>query len=1427
MAPLYNRIRHLDWEKALYITLFILALLTRLWNVGDRVQSHDESIHARYSWNLYAGYGFQHNPLMHGPLMFHVTALFYFLFGDNDFVARVPVALIGTVIVVFPYFLRRWLGRAGALAAVFFLLISPSIAYYSRYFRHDIPTILWSLGIVLALLSYLRDGRQRWLYLLAACVSLTFATKEVAFIYNAIFGFFLVLLFVTHTLESKWPNEKMRPWFLCALIATAVGLLIAGNAMLGAWIPNLIAQATQTLTTEPPRSPGVLSVVGLVLAAGGLAAAIPALLAGHLKRDNLKPSTLLLMLVAAILVLGAIFRLGLPFYIPSAQCAASVPPPQFQEGMTEEQWRILEAQHRAELDACIDQEIQNFQWPEGKSLLAGHTFINGGQGIMVDMGLLLNLLPIFSAAALVVIWMAIVAFRHYRAFDLTVLLGTLCLPFLAPLLIHLGNVDSIDYNMPAIAYSAAVAAQVLLLSVAIGLLWNHQRQMTHGYAYDWFIAAAIHYGIFVAFFTTFLTNGYGIASGLIGSLGYWLKQHDVERGGQPQYYYLIMVSLYEYLPLLLTLIGSFYLAVRGVLRWLRPKRTTAISSLGGHFLPFLLWWIVMSWLAYSIAGERMPWLTTHIALPMLLFSGWLMGRFLEWIDWQRAVRGRAWLLALATPLLIIALVLLGRAVRQGVFQGHDLAHLQTTGQFINGLVSLLLFGVIAYLAIRGSGWRISASIFLLVLLLLPVVLTVRTAWRFCYITDEYPTEFLVYAHGAPGVSEAMDQIREISSRVAGGPELIKIAYGSDGSTFWHWQLRNFPNAVFYGEQPSREQLDVPIVIAGWTEWSIVEPYLGDRYISYTYPYIWWPMQDYWYLNWERVRYAITNPDMRAALWDIWYDRDYTRYDALTNTRHSLDEWVLRNDFRLYIRRDIAALIWDAGTMPPPSEGVAPSETDLYGAGWRDVTARLVFGAPGSGNGQFQNPRGIAVGPDGSVYVADTGNQRIQKFTADGAFVAAWGHTCIMAQNEQGCQAPGGAGGFLDPWGVAVDSDGTIYVADTWNHRIQKLSAEGVPLVIWGKAGRHIVTDPAGQGAFYGPRDILVAEGRVYVSDTGNKRIQVFDPNGRFLFQWGGGGVLPGYLDEPVGLALGPDGNIYVADTWNRRVQVFDPYGHFIRQWPISGWDVGLVDEKPYLAVDAQGYVYVTDPAHYRVLVFDQVGNYVLSFGKQGGDAASFGFPQGIAIGMDGLIYVTDAQNNRVMVFDPVAIWGDLIRVAPPELNMPSSGDTLPAGPATLMGTAGPFSTVQVMVDGRILGATQASAAGVWSLVVELNEPGTHEIVVQAMGDDGRLLAASAPVAITVVAPVAPPTISYPPAEAELPAGPTTMTGTSEPGAVVEILDNGAVIGEATVNEEGAWRFTFDLVAGEHRLEARLKDWPEASVIVAVQVVAAPVGPGVR
>jgi sugar lactone lactonase YvrE len=179
-----------------------------------------------------------------------------------------------------------------------------------------------------------------------------------------------------------------------------------------------------------------------------------------------------------------------------------------------------------------------------------------------------------------------------------------------------------------------------------------------------------------------------------------------------------------------------------------------------------------------------------------------------------------------------------------------------------------------------------------------------------------------------------------------------------------------------------------------------------------------------------------------------------------------------------------------------------------------------WGSYGSGDGQFSYPSSVAVAPDGTVYVADNGNYRIQCFSASGAFLSKWG--------SQGS----GNGQFSYPYGVAVASDGMVYVAEIGNHRIQRFSASGAFLGKWGFQG-------FGDGQFSEPHGVAVApDGTVYVADSGNGRIQRFLAPGAFLGKWGSYGFGDGQFSYPFGLAVAPDGTAYVADTDNNRIQAF-------------------------------------------------------------------------------------------------------------------------------------------------------------------------------------------------------------------------------------------------------------------------------------------------
>ena len=237
-----------------------------------------------------------------------------------------------------------------------------------------------------------------------------------------------------------------------------------------------------------------------------------------------------------------------------------------------------------------------------------------------------------------------------------------------------------------------------------------------------------------------------------------------------------------------------------------------------------------------------------------------------------------------------------------------------------------------------------------------------------------------------------------------------------------------------------------------------------------------------------------------------------------------------------------------------------------------------------GGVQFSTPEGVAIGPDGSIFVADTGNGRIVNVGPAGDILGTFG-------------APGiGPGEFRDPHSLAVDADGDMFVADTLNHRIQKLGPSGEPLAQWGFVGGGPRQDAyetslgRGIGQFRFPKGVaLDGNGNLYVADSDNFRIvKLSSTTGEFLAQWIGlGSVIknkqvPGSFQSPRGIAVGPGGSVFVADTFNHWVQQLSPDGQVLAHWGGQGTAAGEFSFPSGIAVDGQGNVYVADTYNDRI-----------------------------------------------------------------------------------------------------------------------------------------------------------------------------------------------------------------------------------------------------
>jgi sugar lactone lactonase YvrE len=300
-----------------------------------------------------------------------------------------------------------------------------------------------------------------------------------------------------------------------------------------------------------------------------------------------------------------------------------------------------------------------------------------------------------------------------------------------------------------------------------------------------------------------------------------------------------------------------------------------------------------------------------------------------------------------------------------------------------------------------------------------------------------------------------------------------------------------------------------------------------------------------------------------------------------------------------------------------------------------LQAGQVLGSPS----ELSGPTSIVQNSEGLIYVADTQNHRIRVYESDGTLVDTIG------------SHGSGEGEFYEPRGMAVDDDDNLYVADTWNARVVKLDAEGEWITSWGTGtedmgdGRVATmtgADEEGNQAnplgFFGPRSLAIDdEGRIYIADTGNRRIVVTDDTGEFLYQWGQAGSAPGSFNEPTTVEISESGILYVADSWNGRVQVFQQgedgrYGPTpVHSWPVNGWQADTYLD-PSLTTGPDGLVYVSVPSQQHVLAADPQGTVNLVWSGAGEDRVGLQVPSGLLVDDEGRVYVVDRDASRVLRF---------------------------------------------------------------------------------------------------------------------------------------------------------------------------------------------------
>ena len=778
-----------------------------------------------------------------------------------------------------------------------------------------------------------------------------------------------------------------------------------------------------------------------------------------------------------------------------------------------------------------------------------------------------------------------------------------------------------------------ITVLVLIIGGAyFGLLWNWR---------VWLIAAGLFYAVYVLLFTGFFTNMGGFWTGIWGSMDYWLSQQLVRRGDQPDYYYFILLPIYEFLPLVFALGGALFYAFRGKLEQqllagsallmvivfsLTPGDTWLIGqyhieaaflvAIGAilvlkmeSFTKFLLFWSLTILLSLTIAGEKMPWLTVHLALPIILLAAKVLDDVLSTVGAaatptvaeeeqqpidQREEPQEASGLALErlAPLAIGAALAGAAAV---IFQAAGPA---SAISILAWLLSLAALGAVVWAGANVS-WRTAGQVAAVGLFAAFLVFTVRASTIASFDQGEpggTPPELLIYAQGGPQLGTISAEIERLALLSGQGPDLKIIIDNSANIWPWPWYLREYDNVQYTNLADGFVPEPGSVVLITTANQSKIEPYLDQFQPGIPYTHMWWFPE----------RYKGLAPDdflsdfFQGSFFSTWrgYFIDRTVPGVLTST-----------DRVAYFPGDFDVDVPVAG----PAD-LLPAES------------QTVIGATGPEPGQFSQPADMALDAQGNLYVVDTLNQRVTLFAPDGTLVDTFGESGNgpgQFANPKEADSQFAADG---PWGIDIDAQGNIYIADTWNHRIQKFSPEGEFLLEFSGGG------------LFGPRDIAIdSDGNVLVVDTGNKRIVKFSPTGEELEVYGQPGGGPGDFNEPSSISIAPNGDIYVADFWNRRIQHFDAQFGFLDEIEVETWGSQGVTDRAYIVALEDGVVLATDPASSRIVVFDADGEKLAAWRLTVRDSR----PIGIIVDGQGQVYISDGLASEVRLLP-------LAELLPPE-----------------------------------------------------------------------------------------------------------------------------------------------------------------------------------
>ena len=259
---------------------------------------------------------------------------------------------------------------------------------------------------------------------------------------------------------------------------------------------------------------------------------------------------------------------------------------------------------------------------------------------------------------------------------------------------------------------------------------------------------------------------------------------------------------------------------------------------------------------------------------------------------------------------------------------------------------------------------------------------------------------------------------------------------------------------------------------------------------------------------------------------------------------------------------------------------------------------------------LKEPWNLAVTTEGQIVIAERDPHCVSVFDREGHKLRSFGH--------QGS----GQSKLLNPRGVALCRDNSVLV--TANHCVKKYSLDGTFIAAVGTEGR-------GKLEFKHPWAVAINDkiGIIYVCDRSNHRIKILNEDLTYRRTFGSYGSDPGQFKHPYSITINSSGKLIIADNSNNRIQVFSPEGQFLYMFNKRG--PGMEDIKG-VSIDSDDFVYVLEWGACRISIFDNEGNFIKTFGKSGANAGEFRGPYGLTVDMNNYVYVSDTGNNRIQLF---------------------------------------------------------------------------------------------------------------------------------------------------------------------------------------------------